>query len=1084
MKEERRINYQHTLEWQPEDLLEAQILQNYSTLRVVHINHNSSSRVNKLPLNAFRFLSKLKLVIKKRPMLRLFSRIVFNRLPIRARNLILNALFGHTQVNYKEKLTKSSFLSDLGFGIPSSENPEVSIVVPVFNNFDLTIKCLRSIQLAALKTRLEVILVDDASTQNSIEDFRNIRGITYIRLNENVGYTKATNVGASFATSKYLLLLNNDTELLQNSLPQLVRHMEMNPDVGACGPTILNPDFSIQEVGSQIFKDGTGHNLGFGFKLFEPSISFVREVDYCSAAALMIRQKLWSDLGGFDERYAPAYYEDTDLCLAVWESGNKVVVLNTAHILHQRNSSYGMNNKHIELMGNNRTKFTEKWELSLKSHWQNTGIARYEKKRDSIGIVVLVDHLLPSYSRDSGSIRTIRLGEAIMQLGYHVCIVGLNDNTTPLDLEQLQNSGFEVHRSLDSLVSSVSPRAIRLKAVWIIRDETIVSTQKTIEESFPNLPIISDLLDLDYQISNGVVKLSHLQRAIVESSMCTVLVSPFESKILSDLYPDTQIFDLWKDFKLQIGNNPFATRKGILFIGGFGHKPNREGIAWFIDEVLPELKKHHFTEEINIIGTNISLIDQKWLENVGLRVFGNLKSLDDIYDQSKVAIAPLISGRGLKGKIAEAMSFGVPVVTTDIGAEGFPIEDQQCISIGNNPKEFAAHILRLSTNEQDWTLARHSASDFVLKHFDHDSYLEKVRNVLSAKPSNLKSPHEIKEPQPAAGFTNEQIQFQDLVLSRTLTFNPTQLLCKSKPYLEIGSPLYPQSNLQANTKKLDYQFKFSNVTFVLNRNMQPIFRNLRDHKATDAVLAMLIPVAEQGIYGHWLLDILPKYFNIQSTQKELVKLLLQYRPQPFVYELLALVGISKETLIFMEDYEGRALLLLDSNETRDFDFIDVEAISRLVLKFPDRTSIPSQDELPKRIFISRSAVDKSGIDSRSLTNREEIEGIFKSFDFEIFHPEMHPVDMQIEMFRNADFVAGEAGSGLHNSVFMKPDTTVINLQSSRQEHLIQSSLAVINETKSVYVWGKNETDNWSSNFEISVNDVLKLLEKLCGGPLS
>jgi capsular polysaccharide biosynthesis protein/glycosyltransferase involved in cell wall biosynthesis len=888
-------------------------------------------------------------------------------------------------------------------------------------------------------------------------------------------------VGASLASAKYLLLLNNDTELLENSLPQLVLHMEMNSDVGACGPTILNPDFSIQEVGSQIFRDGTGHNLGFGFKPFEPSISFVREVDYCSAAALMIRRQLWSAIGGFDERYAPAYYEDTDLCLAVWESGNKVVVLNTAHILHQRNSSYGLNNKHIELMGKNRSKFTQKWELSLKSHWENTGVARYEKNRDSIGIVVLVDHLLPSYSRDSGSIRTIRLGEAIMQLGYHVCLVGLNDNTTPLDLERLQNSGFEVHRSLDSLVSSVSPRAIRLKAAWIIRDETIVATQKIIEENFPNLPIISDLLDLDYESKNGNVKLSHLQRAIVESSMCTVLVSPFESNILLNLYPNAKIFDLWKDFKLQIGDNPFATRKGILFIGGFGHKPNREGIAWFIDEVLPELKKNHFTEEITIIGTNISLTDQKWLENAGLKVLGNLKSLNDVYDESKLAIAPLISGRGLKGKIAEALSFGVPVVTTDIGAEGFPIEDQECININNNPKEFAAHILRLTSNEPDWNLARSSASSFVLKYFNHDSYLEKVQEVLSTRTSNVKTQLEIKESHFASGFASEQIQFQELVLSSSLTFNTAQVLRQSKPCLEIGSPLYPQSNLQPNLRKRAYQFKSANVSFVLNRNMQPIFRNLGAHTGPDFLRALLIPAAEQDIYGHWLLDILPKYLNIQSTQKELVRMLLQNRPLPFVYELLDLASIPSETLLFMEDYEGESLLLLDSNETRDFDFIDVEAISRLVQKIPDKTSERNQYNLPKRIFISRSAIDKAGVDSRSLTNREEIEGIFKSFDFELFHPEKHSVEMQINMFRHADLIAGEAGSGLHNSIFMKPGKTIINLQSSRQEHLIQSSLVGVNETNCVYIWGENETNDWSSNFKIFENDVLKVLQELAGG---
>jgi capsular polysaccharide biosynthesis protein len=188
--------------------------------------------------------------------------------------------------------------------------------------------------------------------------------------------------------------------------------------------------------------------------------------------------------------------------------------------------------------------------------------------------------------------------------------------------------------------------------------------------------------------------------------------------------------------------------------------------------------------------------------------------------------------------------------------------------------------------------------------------------------------------------------------------------------------------------------------------------------------------------------------------------------------------------MFLDDYEGESLLLLDSNDTRDFDFIDVEAISRLALKIRDEASELNQQNRSKRIFISRSAIAKSGVNSRSLTNRETIESVFKSFDFEIFHPEKHTVDSQISMFKHADLVAGEAGSGLHNSIFMKPGKTIINLQSSRQEHLIQSSLVGVNETNCVYVWGQNETNDWSSNFEISENDVLKVLRDLTGDSLS
>ena len=212
---------------------------------------------------------------------------------------------------------------------PVRDSVDVSVIIPVFNQLQFTQSSLASIQDNQADQSLEVIVVDDSSTDGTEETLPRIPGLVYLRNEENVGFVASCNRGAAKARGNYLVFLNNDTVVTAGWLSALRETFQFEPHAGLVGSKLIYPDGRLQEAGGIIWRDGSGWNRGKFDDPRKPEYNFLREVDYCSAACLMLPKSLFQSVGGFDSRYVPAYYEDTDLAFKV-RSGRIQSALSTA----------------------------------------------------------------------------------------------------------------------------------------------------------------------------------------------------------------------------------------------------------------------------------------------------------------------------------------------------------------------------------------------------------------------------------------------------------------------------------------------------------------------------------------------------------------------------------------------------------------------------------------------------------------------------------------------------------------------------------------------------------------------------------
>lgn len=280
-------------------------------------------------------------------------------------------------------------VTDIRFANPAE--PLVSVVIPVFRKLGLTLRCLAALSAAELADTLEVIVVDDASGDGTADALREVIGTTVIEMSDNVGYLRATNAGIGAASGEFVLLLNNDVEVHPHAVRALVDSLRRNPAAGAAGARLIYADGSLQEAGSIIWSDGSGWNYGKGGDPRSPEFAHLRPVDYCSAACLLVRR---SALGsGFDERYAPAYYEDSDLAFTLRAAGLDTFYVPGALALHHEGASHGTSVRTgvKAFQERNRELFRQKWvqELAAQHRPDVTHVAVSRDRRPGPRVLVL-----------------------------------------------------------------------------------------------------------------------------------------------------------------------------------------------------------------------------------------------------------------------------------------------------------------------------------------------------------------------------------------------------------------------------------------------------------------------------------------------------------------------------------------------------------------------------------------------------------------------------------------------------------------------------------------------------------------------
>lgn len=256
-----------------------------------------------------------------------------------------------------------SVLAHLAFR--SAARPVLTILITTFGNLRHTLGCLRSIADNPPSVDFEIIVLDDASGRPEMAALAGIAGLRYVAGAENLGYLRSVNAGSRLARGEFLWLLNDDTMVTAGAADELLATLR---EVDACamaGSRLLNLDGTVQEAGGIVWSDGTASQIGSGTDREDVTTRYRHEVDYCSGASLLLRTADFRALGGYDESFAPAYYEDTDLAFALRQRGGRVLVAPASAVVHSGGASYGAASRH--LLAANRRRFAEKWRAVLEA---------------------------------------------------------------------------------------------------------------------------------------------------------------------------------------------------------------------------------------------------------------------------------------------------------------------------------------------------------------------------------------------------------------------------------------------------------------------------------------------------------------------------------------------------------------------------------------------------------------------------------------------------------------------------------------------------------------------------------------------
>ena len=628
--------------------------------------------------------------------------------------------------------------------IHSERSIQTSIIIPVFNKAEFTWQCLASLILELDFSQIEIIVVDNASTDNTEEVLARFADYVRVITNErNAGFVEASNQGAAAAKGKYLLFLNNDTMVLPGWLDHLIQTIEDDPLVGAVGSMFLYPDGSIQEAGGIVWQNGAADHYGWSASPDDRLFNFAREVDYCSAASMLIRTEIFNSLGGFDRLFAPAYYEDVDLCFGVRSLGFKVIYQPTSRLVHFEGVTAGSDTtrgfKKYQLT--NRAKFVEKWRAVLDREHLPQDLkqltAASDRNRDRPRVVVF-DERVPSPDRDAGSLRMLLILKSLANW-CHVIFVPFN-RPQSVDYERaLWQAGIETAEATDyrSLLKNKNIRAA------IVSRPSMASTFiRRIRRVNPNVRVVFDMVDThflrfqrEYEISGEAAALSEakryrkLERKLAQASDVVWCASPEDKAVMERETPESRIEVVPTIHELHDSGKAFDDRRDLLFIGNLAHRPNEDAVLFFLREVYPLVRKGLPSVRLDIIGDNASTAI-KAFDSEEVRIRGYVPDVEPYLQNARVFVAPLRFGAGIKGKVGEAMAYGLPVVTTSIGAEGFGLTHELDGMIGDNPESFAKAIQQLYLQKELWKRVSDNSRLRIEKQFTPEVVAETINNSI------------------------------------------------------------------------------------------------------------------------------------------------------------------------------------------------------------------------------------------------------------------------------------------------------------------------------------------------------------------
>ena len=574
--------------------------------------------------------------------------------------------------------------------------------------------------------------------------------------------------------------------MLPGWLQGLTETIQLEQNVGLVGSKLIYPDGRLQEAGGIVWRDGSAWNLGRLKRPDHPDFNYARSADYISGASIMVPRSVWDAVGGFDRRYIPAYYEDTDLALMIRERGLKVLYQPSSQAIHHEGISngtdLGQGTKAYQLK--NQVKFLDKWRERLSLYQPNGEDIRKAKHRGTLGSILVLENLLLDPEGDAGSLFMMNYCLALKELGYAISYAPM-DNLCRLEEKALLMGarGIEVlaYPEIESIHDIFIKQGLRFDLILMARPGNYRHLE-LIRKLAPETPVAYFTHDLHFlrtertatnlinteekkKFLKKAVKLKQLETNIFKDVDLVLHISEQEDQIAQSLHSHASVVlppvvstrdaaDVPKQHSLS---------RQVLFVGNFAHAPNVTAAQWMVEEIWPSIHKQRPDLQLLIAGKNPpDGLDR----HPSIQVLGYVEDLSELLNRVQVGLAPLLEGAGVKGKVLSSLAHGLPMVTTPIGAEGILNGQRSCdaVRVSEDAEGLAALVVALSdcSLEQREALAS-MGRGFIAEHFSPAALISSFRLMLD----QLHLPYHTE----TTSFQPYQPRSNDLRFDETNSFN-------------------------------------------------------------------------------------------------------------------------------------------------------------------------------------------------------------------------------------------------------------------------------------------------------------------------
>jgi GT2 family glycosyltransferase/glycosyltransferase involved in cell wall biosynthesis/tetratricopeptide (TPR) repeat protein len=602
------------------------------------------------------------------------------------------------------------------------------ISILALNNLALTKQCLESI-FEHTSVPYEICVVNQASSDGTKEYLDSLGDrVDPVHLSKNIGFIGGNNLVMDRYPGRDIVLLNNDTLVEKDWLKALEERAYSDPEIGVVGAKLLYPNGRLQEAGGEIFRDGSGRNIGKNDDPDRYIYNVCRDVDYCSGACLFIKREVLERIGYLDEIFSPAYWEDTDLCFRARKAGWRVVYEPRSRVVHLEGATAGMPGQKSlcrSLQERNKPKFMDRWGEELKKHRRNVFEGRPADGKEQILVVL---PFLPMYDRAAGEKRWFHTLK-ILNRHFDVTFLARNGAGQLKYINQLEKMGITVFHTDQSRLEPMGcsekgplwidfPLLLKsndFKAVIVGFYHMAHQYYRDIRRHSPRSVLIVDSYDLCWVRQRrkadltdkasdiwDATEVKRLELGMYRRCDMVLTVTEEDRRRLRQELPGLPV-GISTDIHPITGENRAGRGHDLVFVGNYKHDPNEDAVLYFVDEIFPRIKQELPDVKLYVVG-NSPTPQVQALASDDVIVTGFVPEVTPYLLDSRVFVVPLRYGAGLKGKIGEALAAGIPIVTTLIGAEGMNLVHRKNAMIGDAPEDFARCVIEVYKDDALWDL--------------------------------------------------------------------------------------------------------------------------------------------------------------------------------------------------------------------------------------------------------------------------------------------------------------------------------------------------------------------------------------------